>query len=354
MTLHGRGRWSPLERRRGRNAIGRSVASVALVLAFVPPGGLGEARADDAAPSAERLRSAASEYDAGRRAFGEKDYEGAAMHFENAFHDAANAAALRSAIRARRKAGQLARAATLAIVADERYPKDGPTAAVVRDVLKESRARLDKVTLRCTPDCGVAADGRAITSDDGPVAVFFLDPGDHALVVSWSSDRNKSTTVKAVAGGEDSLTFEAPPVPPGGSSPAVSVAVAPPPAAPPSKSHGVSPVAVYVGGALTLVGLGVTVWSGVDAENNPGTAAVRRDCVGQGTSCPEYQQGLSAQLRTNVLIGATSVVGAATAVVGVFFTRWSAKKAESRPAPLAAGFTPLPGGGGAASLSGTF
>ena len=45
-----------------------------------------------------------------------------------------------------------------------------------------------------------------------------------------------------------------------------------------------------------------------------------------------YNQGLDAQTRTNILIGATSVVGAATAVVGIFFTDWSGKKSESSAA----------------------
>ena len=67
----------------------------------------------------------------------------------------------------------------------------------------------------------------------------------------------------------------------------------------------------------------VTIWSGLDAQKNPGTAAVRADCAGQGTSCPEYQQGLSAQLRTNILLAATGGVAALTAVTGLFLTQWS-------------------------------
>ncbi len=307
------------------------------------------ATADDAPspPSAERLRSAASEYDAGRRAFGEKDYEGAATHFENAFHDAANASALRSAIRARKKAGQLARAATLAATAADLYPKDKPTVAVVQEVLKEAQKKLHHVTLHCTPDCGVAADGRAISAHDGPDAVFFLDPGSHEVVVGWSSDRNKTSTIAAVAGGEDALTFEAPPIP----VKVEPVVVAPPPP-PPASGKPLSPFIFYTGAGVTVVLGAVTIWSGVDAENNPGAAAVRRDCVGLGTSCPEYQQGLSAQLRTNALIGTTVVLAAATGAVGIFFTNWSGKSAE-KPPPVQAGAIPLRGGG-AFSLQGSF
>jgi hypothetical protein len=321
------------------------VVASAVLLALLPQ----SARADDA-PNAERLRSAASEYDAGRRAYGEKDYDGAATHFENAYHDAANASAIRNAIRARQKAHELARAATLANTASVRYPKDASTMGVVREVLKLSRGKLDRVTLRCTPDCGVAADGRAISSADGPQTVFYLDPGDHALVVSWSSDRNKSSTLTAVAGGEETLSFEAPPIPV--RAPPV-VAEAPPPPAPPVSTKPFAPYVFYSAAGATVIAAAVTVWSGVDAENNPGAAAVKRDCVGLGTSCPEYKEGLSAQLRTNVLIGTTAVLGAATGVIGILFTRWSGGKPESRPLPIAGAVMPLPGGG-AVSLSGRF
>ena len=310
------------------------------------------AKADDAPPSAERIRSAASEFDAGRRAFGEKDYEGAAAHFENAYHDAASASALRQAIRARRKAGDLGRAATLANVATLKYAKDASTMAVAREVLKEAQKKLERLTVHCTPDCGIASDGKAVSSEDAPETVFYVEPGDHELVVSWTGDRTKTSIVSATAGGDETLTFEAPP-------PRVAAVVAlpPPPPPPPASAKPLSPVFFYSGAALTLVSLGVTIWSGVDAENNPGAAAVRRDCAGQGTSCAEYQQGLSAQLRTNVLIGTTAALGAATGVVGVFFTRWPGKTGESRPTPLSGAVVPLlgpGGGGGQVVLRGTF
>ncbi len=320
------------------------------------------ARADDA-PSAERIRSAASEFDAGRRATNEKDYEGAAAHFENAFHDAPSAAALRAAVRARRKAGQLAHAATLANLATQRYPKDKATAALVRDVMSEARTKLSRLTVRSTEPCGVALDGRAISLEDAVETVFYVDPGEHALVVSWSGERGKTSTVTATAGGDESLSFEPPPPPaPATPSPPV-VAEVPAPRAPspvpvaveppaPKAGKALGPAVFITGAALTAAGLGVTVWSGLDATSNPGTAAVRRECVGLGTSCPAYQSGLAAQLRTNVLIGATAGVAAATAVVGIFFTEFH-RKAASHPAPLQGGVAPLRSGA-AFSLTGEF
>ena len=80
---------------------------------------------------------------------------------------------------------------------------------------------------------------------------------------------------------------------------------------------------------FTVAAGGATAISGFEAQKHPGTAAVRADCVGQGTSCPEYQQGLSAQLRTNVLLGVTGGLGVVTAIVGLFFTQWGSPEARS-------------------------
>src|SRR6185437_1184988 len=91
--------------------------------------------AGGAAPSAERIKSAAAEYDAGRRAFTDQKFEEAAIHFENAYHDAPNAQTLRNAIRARREAKQLARAATLAVIAQERYADDDATVKFAKETL---------------------------------------------------------------------------------------------------------------------------------------------------------------------------------------------------------------------------
>jgi hypothetical protein len=74
--------------------------------------------------------------------------------------------------------------------------------------------------------------------------------------------------------------------------------------------------------ALTTVAAGITVWSGIDTLNSPGTSAVRAKCVGLGPGCPSYEEGRSAQLRTNLLLATTGVFAVATAVVGVFLTQW--------------------------------
>src|ERR1700729_1092198 len=100
-----------------------------------------------APPNAEHIKSAMAEYDAGRRAFTDGKYEDAAIHFENAFHDAPNAQTLRNAIRARKQANQLARAGTLAILAQDHYAEDEATLQLAKETLAEAGPKLYKLTI---------------------------------------------------------------------------------------------------------------------------------------------------------------------------------------------------------------
>ena len=90
------------------------------------------------------------------------------------------------------------------------------------------------------------------------------------------------------------------------------------------KKSGLPPTVFFVGAGATVILGGVTIWSGIDTMNNPGTERVSKECpAGQPiTNCPTYQLGLDHERRTNILIAATSVVGVTTAVIGLFFTNW--------------------------------
>ena len=268
-------------------------------------------------PSAERIKSAAAEYDAGRRAFTDGKFEDAAIHFENAYHDAPNAQTLRNAMRSRNEAHELARAATLALLAQERYADDAPTQQVARQTLAEAAPKLFKLTIRCEPECGVAADNHAMSLEDGKKFSFFLNPGPHAVVVSWPGDRSKPLDVVAKEGQSLERSFTAPPMPvvtSGGAGGPVIVEK------PSSKPFGPAVFLTLLG--LTAVSGGILIWSGIDTINNPGTDAVRNGCIGQGTDCALYQQGKSEELRTNVLIGVTGGLGLLT-FVSIFLTQWS-------------------------------
>src|SRR5216683_7492913 len=98
-------------------------------------------------PDAERLKIAAEEFDAGRRAFKTKDFENAAIHFENADRDAPSPEALQSAIRGRKEAGQIARALTLSAWGLARYPNEKAFADYARQLIGESEKSMHKTTL---------------------------------------------------------------------------------------------------------------------------------------------------------------------------------------------------------------
>src|SRR4029077_3493346 len=135
--------------------------------------------------------------------------------------------------------------------------------------------------------------------EDAKRFTVFLQPGPHSVSVSWSGDRSKSLDVKAREGLALEQSFVAPPMPVanngniGGGNNTLTEQ-------PSNKPFG--PAVFITLSALTAISGGVLIWSGIDTLNNPGTQAVKDGCVGQGESCPLYQQGLAAQTRTNVLI----------------------------------------------------
>jgi hypothetical protein len=313
-------------------------------------------------PSADRLKSAAEEYDRGRRAFLADDFEGAAVHFEAAFRDAPRAETVRLAIRARRKAKQLGRAATLAAIAQQRYPNDPPTAQIAKETLEEAAPALNEYLVDCNADCAIAADGRVVSQSDAQKHRIFLEPGPHELGVSFKQG-GVARHIDAKRGGKDTLSFEAPAAaattaPPTTAPPPVTPPIVPERPAPGTKPLG--PVVFFVAlGVTAAVGAG-TILSGIDAKNNPGVDAVRRACAGKDESCPEYQAGKSAELRTNVLLGVTIGAAAVTGVIGLFFTQWSSSAPHAEAAAtvlprraMRFGAAPLPGGGSVGAV-GTF
>lgn len=315
---------------------------LALAVAWAVP-----ARAEDPPPSPERLKAAAEEFDRGRRAYLAKDFEQAAVHFENAFRDAPRAETLRLAIRARREAEQPARAATLAAVALERYENDAATSQLARTTLGAVAPELQEYVIECAPECAVAADGRVVSQSDARHMRIFLDPGPHELGVSFRKGGSVARRVEARKGGKETLTFEPPPEAPS-PPPVTPPPVTPPPVTPPppAKASGkpLGPAVFFVAAGVTVAAGAATVVSGIDAQNNPGVDAVRRACAGKDESCPLYQEGKSAELRTNVLLGVTAGAALVTGVVGLFFTDWGGGRTTgARPGPTV-GVAPTPGG----------
>jgi hypothetical protein len=313
--------------------------------ADVPPSSGPAPQAAPPTPGADQIQFAAREHDLGYRAYLEKRYDEAASHFENAFFAAPNPAELRSAIRARRDGGELARAATLAAIGLRRFPDDPATVRVAGDAIAAAQPKVYEVQISSTDEFSVAVDEKIVAAERVQDSRIFVNPGSHELLVSWSDGRNTRIPIDAREGGTQSLHLEPPavavaPPPPQPvvvTPPAAAVVVAPPPqpeqAPPPPPSKPFGPAVFVTGAVLTAVGTGLTVWSGIDAVHNPGTAFVRSHCVNQGTGCPSYKDGLAAQLRTNVFLGVTVGFAAVTTFVGLFYTDWSPRKAPAAGTP---------------------
>jgi hypothetical protein len=296
-------------------------------------------------PDAERLKIAAEEFDAGRRAFKVKDFEGAAVHFENADRDAPSPEALQSAMRARKEAGQVARAATLGAWGASRYPNEKAFNDYARQVLTDADKTLHRVAISCQPDCNVIVDNKVMPFPESPSVTVYLEPGPHAIVAGWSNNRHRNSDVNAVPGGTSKLVFNAASsdktptdAPPGAHDPANGEPQSDH-GTEPEKKGGLPPVVSIVGMAATGVLLGVTVWSGIDTVNNPGADNVK-NCNPQTTNCQALQdEGIAHEKRTNVLIGVTAVVGVTTGIIALFFTNWgdetaSPEKKEARILPV--------------------
>lgn len=303
----------------------------------------GAAFAESAPLDPEALRLAADEFEAGRRAYKARDFEVAAVHFENADRVAPNADTLRGAIRARREARQPDRAATLAASALLRYPNNKSLRTYAESVISAAEKTLHKVEVSCEPSCSLALDNRVTPYESVDAAVLYVEPGDHAIVAGWSGARTKLAEIEAGAGTSSKLEFVAPEEPePEPAVEAASVEPSDPVSADAAMlgvdlaakpRAGLPPAVFWAGTGLTAVLGGVTLWSGLDTQSNPGPDKVRADCAGLGEGCPTYQDGLSKQRRTNVLLVATGAVGVATAIVGIFATDWD----SSGDAPPATG-----------------
>jgi hypothetical protein len=280
-----------------------------------------------AEPSVDDVKAAETDFDAGREAYRAGDFVEAAEHFESADGHAPNEKVLELAISARDKAGHEDRAATLAQLGLETYPNSERLKKIAAPLVDKAHAELLQVTVECNEACTLLDGTRIVHGAPAQRRIVFLTPGEHTIRAGWSDERTLSQDVTGNAGEAASLSFTAPPVPKNdvGSSlsttPGADTGV-------PSSLRTLPPLYFYIGAGATAVLGGVTIWSGIDTVNNPGKNAVRAECQKPApNNCDAlYNKGVDAQLRTNILIAATSVVGAATAVVGIFFTDFSGKK----------------------------
>lgn len=294
------------------------------------------ARADEE-PTPDQIKYAAEEFTAGAKAFRSGSFAEAAEHYENSFREVpTKPSVLRAAIQNRVKAKQKARAATLAALALARFPDDHATVALAKEVLASSEKSLAKVKTTCTEPCALFIDSAIAPYKPTKSATLYVEPGSHTVAASFGEKRNDSKKIDGAPGATVDLAFKAPPVV---TTPTPTASTAPPsetapaeetPAAPPPVAHKPVPRWVFFTAAgVTTVIAGVTAWSAIDMRSNPGKAKVEADCIDLGSACPTFQDALSAQRRTNTLLGVSAGALVATGVLGLFFT-------DFHPAPAAA------------------
>jgi hypothetical protein len=268
-----------------------------------------------AAPARADVSAAARAFSDGQSAQLEGDYDHAAQSFELAFSNAPSKEALRSAVRARQLAGQLARAATLAEILIVKYADDPTSAKLAGDVIAEARPKFGRITVICASRCSLAIGGRAMSLPPAETQVIYMAPGRQALEATFEDARSATRDIASVAGIDNDVRI-APPA-----------AAAARPTAPPSAvaatrqrsepraASGVSPTVPLIGAVIAVGLAGAGVWSGLDTNK-------AHDAYVANPTHDAFTAGQSKQLRTNILFGSAIAVGVATAAVAAFWTRW--------------------------------
>lgn len=279
------------------------------------------------------VSAAARAFADGQSAQLEGDYDQAAESFELAFSNSPSKEALRSAVRARKLAGQLARAATLAELLLAQYASDATSARLASDVIAEARAKLGRVTVSCSTKCSVAIGGRAMSMPPAETLVFYVPAGRHALDATFEDGRSAAREVAAAAGADSEVEIEPPRQATGPTSVEPRVKSPAPPQAQHAQPRGTRPLVPLMGGALAMGLAGVGIWSGFDTRE-------AHDAYVTNPTHDAFSQGRAKQLRTNVLFGSAIAVGVGSAVVAIWWTRWHAGEKSG-----AVSLVPAAGGG---------
>jgi hypothetical protein len=293
---------------------------------------------------AQDVSAAANAFARAQKAELAGDFEGAAELYELADSIAPAPEALRSALKARKEAGQLATAAIHAEALLERYPDEKRSTDFAKATLEEAMQRFVRYHVRCVPtECSLVVDGSAVGTEDKPLHVVYLEPGKHELRATFGNRQTAPISTEGVLGAGQSLTFEAPPreeepaAGTGSASGASGDGGTGGPGDSGASSRGGLPPWVFITGAVVTAGVGgVAIWSGLDVVD-------AHEAYDGNESRQKYNDGKDKEKRTNWLIGATAVTGAATIVIAAF-TNWKGKsrteRSTTRPRARAAAFRP--------------
>jgi hypothetical protein len=296
---------------------------------------------------ARQRQAAAEAYDQGTSAYVARDYQKAAQWFETANRLSPAAPALIQGTRSHYKAGNLARAATLARQLTITYSSDPTAVEVGENMLTEAAPQLLRVDVECD-GCSLDVDGTLQEFKS-----FYLPPDTAHTVTASFETGERSSEVSGAAGEAKSLSFDAPPPP-----------VLPPdaePTEPPDDgvilgSDGqprdaakkpLPPLVTFIGAGVTGALLIGSIISTVDVyaraddydkaadQANACQANPASNCTTQYNKAKQLlDDGEPTEMRTTILWVATGVVGAATAIIALTLTDWSGGDDSSQASTL--------------------
>jgi len=289
-------------------------------LAWVP----GIARADP--PSTHtRAREA---YDRGTLAYQHGDYARAGAEFAQADSLEPSAVSLQAGLDSALLADDPVLGATLLARVDARG-SDPALSRMAANARTRFAHRTGQIRFECHPQqpCLVAVDGAGVDAS----TPHFVLPGSHMVALQTGS-RTEEHMVDVKADQAATVALAGVEPPSGGGAGAGDTD---------REAPGVTPVWFFVGVGLTAALGAATVFSLADTVSKHNEFISRgcpsvssNDCLQLGDS------GSAAQLRTDVLLGATAAAGAATVILGVFFVRWHPAGARTSlgvgPGPSAA------------------
>jgi hypothetical protein len=260
----------------------------------------------------DALGSPASDaYDKATLAFQERRFDDAALGFATADKLEPNPVALESGLKASIAADDPAIGMELVTRAESRPPSPRvvPLAKQARETFEKRAGKL-AVTCPAEPRCVVRVDGEKRE----PGIVFWVRAGTKIVEVVLP-DAKVSHQVDVMPGAQVDFAV------PEREKPKPKPQPAPPPAeTPPPRrlveepAGGAHPGFAIATGGLFLAAAGVTIWSGID------TLQIHSDFVHAEATAEE---GKSAQLRTNIMLGVTGGGAVAFTIVAVL-TDWKA------------------------------
>lgn len=309
-----------------------------------------ERRGEPAAPEARgEIAAAARAFQDGQKAQLRGEHARAAELFELADALAPAPEALRSAIRNYDAAGQPARAASLALRAQARYPDDPATLRTAEELLVRRGPELARLRVRCAAPCSLLVDGEATALEPADDVDVFVPPGARVLEARFGAGSAVEHAVVLGAGEVRELSLAAPasapaPVEPSArarvpSRPVPARAVLASDASDPSRARaaddgGLAPWVFITASALTATAGAAALVSGLDSLD-------KRDAYEADPTRERYERGVDSERRTNALLLATGGL-ALTSLVLLAFTDWDGGPDEraARRASLTPSFTP--------------